>query len=96
MVTIENSNTSYNWHCPYKLINEYIEVRPPLRHNTENYELFLVFSDRSPVKLYHFRRVLQNTLNAIGLNQANYNIHSLRVGHLIDLFKMGCQLRKLR
>ena len=65
IVSVDRMDTAINY-CPFKLINEYIEVRPKYLTDEEH---FFVFSDRHPVKSAQLRRVLKASIKAIGLNQ---------------------------
>ena len=41
--------------CPFRVIGDYVDVRPARKNNNEQ---FFVFKDRQPVKLSHFRWML--------------------------------------
>ena len=70
-------NESRNPHCPFTLLNNYIQRRPLARSETEQ---FFVFSDGSPIKPSHMRNTLKLLIKRIGLDERNYSVHGLRGG----------------
>ena len=70
--------------CPFKMIGEYIQKRPPYIRDDEQ---FFVFSDRSPVTAENARSLLRNCLTKLGLNDRLYDLHSMRIGRSTELVK---------
>ena len=79
--------------CPFKIINNYIERRPQIKDNKEQ---FFIFSDGSPVKPTHMRNVLKNLLIKGGFNSKLYGTHSLRIGRASDLRKMNLSVETIK
>ena len=82
-----------NVFCPYKLLREYIEVRPKI---SDDVEQFFVFSDRSPVMPNQFRICLKTVLKRINLNHKEFSSHSFRIGHCCDLLKYGVSIETIK
>lgn len=78
--------------CPYSILCRYIEARLKLPGRNSRKEKFFVFSDRSAVQPYQFRKILKDTLKRIGLDQAMYDCHSLRIGRAGDLLSAGLSI----
>ena len=70
--------------CPFKLLREYLRIRPTYMHDSEP---FFIFRDCSPVRPDNMRKVLKDALSHCGLNPNAYDTHSLRIGHCIDLHR---------
>ena len=79
--------------CPFKLIKEYLKVRP--RRDTEE-EPFFIFKDRSGVKACHFRNMLKNILKICGLNHKMYSSHGICAGRAMQLFELGVSVETIR
>ena len=73
-------------YCPSKILLEYLDARGDLRNNNE---LFFIYRDGSPVKPDNFRAVLKECIKMTGLDETQYDTHSLHIGRAVDLFKMG-------
>ena len=80
-------------HCPYKIMDNYIENRQG--YNNES-EPFFVFSDGSEVKPTHVRDVLRKALTLIGLDCHLYDIHSFHIRQATDLIKMGFSIEHIK
>ena len=81
-----------NNYCPYRLLQNYLDVRQPSLSDDEQ---FFVFHDLSPVKPNNFRFVLKQMIKKSGYNQRNYGTHSLRSGRSIDLLEMGVSVETI-
>ena len=81
-----SGKTNVGSFCPFNVLRNFIERRP---HAISEYEQFFVFSDRSPVKPVHLRSVLRLLISDIGLEPHLYNVHFIRIGHCVDLLKLG-------
>ena len=79
--------------CPFQLMRNYMQVRGD--YDTDVEPLF-VFGDGAAVKPRHARKILRKMIKIIGLNEYNYNMHSLRVGHSLDMLKYGYQISEIR
>ena len=75
-------------HCPYKLLQDYVRVRPRYKSALEP---FFVFQDLSPLKPELARKILKELLKEAGFEAHLYNFHSLRAGRAVDLRKI-CNL----
>ena len=79
--------------CPFKALSNYIQVRPKIR--TEN-EQFFVFSDNSPVKAQHLSSYLKLMLTKLKFKSHLYSLHSLRGGRTVDLFNLGLSVETIK
>ena len=79
--------------CPYKILRDYTLVRP--LYKTPN-EPFFVFSDWTPVKPHHMRKILKRMISHAGFDQRFYNSHSLRSGRSVDLLKLGVSINFIK
>ena len=79
--------------CPYEWAKLYIEMRPPI---VSNQEQFFIFQDRSPLKACQLRRLLKETIQSLGLDQNLYDTHSFRIGRATDLFKSGVDIDNIK
>ena len=78
---------------PYRIINKCHGCRPKPQNHAEQ---FFVFSDNSVVKPENFRTVLKKMIVKAGLDPANYDTHSLRIGRATNLFKMGTSVETIK
>ena len=90
-ITISQDLTSD--YCPVKEINKYVSLRPPYFNNSDQ---FLVFQDSTAVKPNDVRQVLKKILRRLGLNPANYDTHSFRIGRATDQFKQGLEVNTIK
>ena len=68
--------------CPFALTRTYLSLRGGYDTDLEQ---FFVFRDCSPVKPTHVRKILKETLSAIGLESFLYGFHSFRIGRASDM-----------
>ena len=68
--------------CPFKLIRQFLTARGNFVSESEN---FFIFTDRSPVKPLHVRKLLRQLLADMDLDPLMYNMHSLRAGCAVDM-----------
>ena len=68
--------------CPFELINRYIMIRGDFNDDQEQ---FFIFGDKTPVRPYHARSLLKETIADMGLNEKLYDFHSLRIGRMSEL-----------
>ena len=80
-------------YCPFKIVEEYLAVRPEILNNDEQ---FFVFQDNSPVKPMHMRCTLKKLLTLSGFNCKLYSCHSLRIGRASDLRKMNLSVETIK
>ena len=57
---------------------------------------FFVFRDGTPVRADQFRSVLKQAIEDAGLDQDNYDTHSLRIGRTKDLFAAGYSIDQIK
>ena len=79
--------------CPFKLLQNFISVRPAV---VSVMEQFFVFADHSPVTPIHIRSTLKSALQALNLQADLYNIHSFHIGQSSDLFKLGVSVETIK
>ena len=72
--------------CPFQIIKQFVKVRQTRKKDEEQ---FFIFADRSAVQAQHYRSMLKQTIEAVGLNSKNYECHSTRAGRSLDLLEMG-------
>ena len=84
---------SANPYCPYKLLQEYIDIRP---HSTSEIEQFFVFADRSPVTPLQARETLKTMITRISFQSRLYNFYSLRIDRCSDLLKYGVSVETIK
>lgn len=75
-------------HDPFELIRLYKLNRPDTPANAQ----FFVFADGSPVKHFHFRKILKLTLRLANFDQDIHDCHSMRSGRCSDLLSAGVPL----
>ena len=78
---------------PFKLAREYQAIRGGYIEDDDPY---FVFSDNSPVKPRHVRKLLKELLECLNLNSNNYGTHSFRTGRATDLFKNGQSVETIK
>ena len=88
----ENRTRTQNF-CPFEITKEYALNRGGYIQDSDQ---FFVFSDNSPVKPSHVRKVLKTSLKNLGLNHKLYDTHSFRIGRATDLTKMGYSIEKVK
>ena len=71
--------------CPWKLLKEYLALRPGYKEQTE---AFFVFRDHSPVSPNNMRSVLKIILKECRFNETVYDTHSFRIGKATDLLRI--------
>ena len=79
--------------CPFKIIVQYMRVRGD--YTSEN-EQFFIFSDGSPVRPHHIRKLLRELLEKLNLDSALYDVHSFRGGRTSDLAKFGYSIDRIK
>ena len=80
-------------HCPYTIIQNYIDVRPVARGPQEQ---FFVFSDGRAVHPYQLRRVLKLLFDRLRIDSSLFSVHSLRIGRAGDLLKRGVSVETIK
>ena len=89
----ESDNQKLLKFCPFEITREYSNIRNGYIQDDEQ---FFVFSDHSPVKPCHVRKVLKRALKNLNLNPAHYGTHSFRTGRATDLMKLGYQIEEIK
>ena len=80
-------------HCPYKIIDDYMDSRKGYEDFNEP---FFVFRDGTPVRPVNVRCTLRNVLKMIGLQPRLYGTHRFRIGRATDLIKMGFTIEQVK
>ena len=86
-------NEEIKVHCPLKILSDFIEVRPKRKDDEE--PLF-IFKDRVPIKPYHLRLILKNSIKANGFDENLYAMHSLGIGRCSVLMKMKVPIQEIK
>ena len=90
----EGSGAYFHRHCcPFVLLKKYITIRGNFQSQSEQ---FFVFSDGSPAKLEHARKILKTGLQNMGLDISLYGFHSFCVGRSTDLIKYGYTVEQVQ
>ena len=84
------SGTKY---CLYKLLRNYMAIRPILQNK---HEQFFVFRDRSPVTPVNARKCLKELLWIAGYDHTVFFGHSFRTGRALDLLKYGLSVETIK
>ena len=96
-ITSNKSERSGNYakrhFCPFELMQDYVQIRPELVHDTEP---FFIFADGSPVTAPMARQMLREILKILGLNEKLYDLHSMRIGRTNDLVKFNYSITEVR
>ena len=79
--------------CPFKIITNYVQLRPLVK--TVNEQVF-VFSDNTPVKPNQFSGVLKTLISRLGLDQNLYTVHGIRTGRAGDLLDLGVSVETIK
>ena len=79
--------------CPFRILREYIKIRP-LAECPE--KQFFVFVDNSTVKPANVRNVLNQMLNKARLDHTLYGMHSFRIGRASDLLKLHFSVETIK
>ena len=72
-------------YCPYRMLKKYSKLRP----KTIKHHQFFISSNKSEVKADHVCVILRKIIAKMGLDSSNYDTHSLHIGRVTDLFRMG-------
>ena len=79
--------------CPFKLLNDYIEMRG---NRDSDDETFFVFSDKTAVSAVNFRLTLRKVLKTLQLDETLYSPSSFRAGRAVDLDGMQVSLESIK
>ena len=71
---------------PFLAVHEYLELR---KKKKSGHEPFFVFSNRSTVTAYAYRKMLKKSLKLSGFNESFYDTHSTRAGRAVDLYHVS-------
>ena len=82
-ITVTAKNVDYQY-CLYKILHQYIAIRPKFKQPNES---FFVFGDNSLVKPEQFRHVLKSIVQLSGFDSSNYEVHRLHMGKASDMLK---------
>ena len=80
-------------YCPYRILRNYINIRPKYLNCMEP---FFVFRDRSAVAPDHMRQTLKLILKLGGFREDFYNIQSFRSGRAVDLESMNVSIESIK
>ena len=94
-IAATRSSGSYsNAYCPFDITHKYMAFRGG-GYVTDN-DKFIVLPDGQPISPQQVRKVLRQTLKAVGLDNTLYDTHSFRIGRATDLSKKGVTLEKIK
>ena len=88
-----DSNQSSDEFSPFLVTTKFLRERGGYVHDDE--PLF-IFSDRTPVRPRHFKRVLRTALRNLGLDSRLYDMHSFRIGRASDLIRSGATVEQVK
>ena len=78
--------------CPFTITRQYFRLRGQYDHDQDP---FFVFKGGIPVTPEQARKTLKLMLQRLNLDSDLYNMHSLRIGCSIDLYRAGCRLPQI-
>ena len=93
IVTDRRNTTPNSQHCPFRLINEYLAVRPDALSSSEQ---FFVFTDNSPVTQCQYRYYFRKIIGKLNIQSDCYTVHSLRIGRTVDLSRLGLSVETIK
>ena len=79
--------------CPFKITQSYLRLRGGYAQAQEQ---FFIFRDKAPVQPVHLRKILKMSIANIGLDESFYDIHSLRIGHCMDMIRFGYTIDQIK
>ena len=79
--------------CPYRLLRNYIEIRPEYSRDSEP---FFVFRNRSPVKTITVSKLLKDALCECKIDSTKYSFHGLRASRGVDLLRLGVSVETIK
>lgn len=79
--------------CPFTIIKEFVDIRPNIKNNSEQ---FFVLSDRSPLKPTHLAGTLKSMISTLSLNPKFYSVHGIRTGRAGDLLDLGVSVETIK
>ena len=79
--------------CPFKLVQDYMDMRQPYRNNTEQ---FFVNADQSPVTSQQFRKLFKDLLIFNKYDPTQFTCHGMRAGRACDMLDMGISVQMIR
>ena len=80
-------------YCPYKILKQYVRIRPNYMNCSEP---FFVFSDRSFIRPETMRKTLKVMLKISGFDANLYNFQSFRARRAVDLAGMSVSLESIK
>ena len=80
-------------HCPYVLLQNYLNCRKKYKDDDEN---FFIFLDGSAVKPQHFHFLLKCMLQKLQIDDTHYQCHGLHAGRAMDLLKYGLSVETIK
>ena len=80
-------------YCPYHIIYNYLALRNKILR-AQNKGLF-IYRDGRPVRAQDFRFTLKRAIKSTGLDESNYDTHSLRISRAKDLQKSGMSVEDI-
>ena len=78
---------------PFKCARDFMLRRGPYVDESEQ---FIVYQDHSPVRPEQYRSTLRSMLKKLNLNAQLYDTHSMRVGRVHDMVKMGYIIEQIK
>ena len=89
----DNSFYAHRSFCPFKLLRAYLLMRGSYRSDRE---ALFIFRDGNPILPEHARKLLRLAIDNLGLECANYDMHSLRIGRTSDLSKFNYSIEEVK
>ena len=95
MTTTENyySHTRKRHFCPFQMPRNYMKAWGNCDTDSEPY---FIFRSGQPVAPHHVRHLLRKLLKIVNLNPKLYDCQSFRIGMASDMFKLNCEISRIR
>ena len=93
LIHISAINDNHSEYCPFKCINDYLEIRPSCKSINEH---FFIFQDRSPIKAHHIRAMLHEAIKKGNLNSKLYGFQGFHAGRASDMLKYGVSVETIK
>ena len=79
--------------CPFQLLKNFAEQCGPCQNLNDP---FFIFHNGSAVSPWRIRNCLKTALTDAGFDNKLYGFHSLRIGRMIDLLKLGLSVETIK
>ena len=93
IINLVGSSQNNELLCPFTVLKQYLLAR---KHYVSDEEQFFVFSDRSAVQPWQFRKLLKDLSKLARVDSTCYGVQMLRAGRASDLLEMGISVDTIK